>query len=662
MESPEQPGAAEGLLSFQYSSPTTDAKAALAIRKATADTGMDRLRESSASSGAASAGPSRPGKEAFAGLPLTAEQRIVMRAIAKGKSVFFTGAAGCGKSVLLRRIIASLPRSSTAVTAPTGVAACNVGGTTLHAFAGVGRPDAGVRDMVSLIRRSPESVRRWRSTRVLIIDEVSMLDGDALDALEEVARRVRGDNRPFGGILLVLAGDFLQLKPVSKGSSRKPYAFEAKCWSGCIEEQVELTRVFRQTDGAFVRILNDLRWGIVTPEASSTLQSRWGAPVELQPSSKDKGPGPAIKPTLLFTHRADVDSVNARELDGLAGPDVLIRADDDAGTTPAARAALDSACPAPAELRLRIGAQVMLVRNLDVATGLVNGARGVITGFTGSLRYPTAQFASGDPVQLGRETFVVRTATGRVPLRLGFAISIHKSQGTTLDAVCMSLSRVFEAGQAYVALSRARSLGGLSLTDRFDAKCIRACPVAVDFYRAMRLRQGKDIPVPAPLRPNVEVAGQASEAAGQASSHRVDDAAACDAGPIAAASHAGPIAAASDAAPTAAPRTLGGSAACTVCTAAAAATSRGTSSSGASSRGASSRGAAGSPELRRNRRRPASELSPMASCSPHAPPSHGNGGKKKTVRITSESPLRPSNLQHLAGETGAGMPVAQLSF
>jgi len=435
------------------------------------------------------------GSDGVRSLPLTSEQREVMRAIATGTSVFFTGAAGCGKSVLLRRIVGALPPGTTAVTAPTGVAACNVGGTTVHAFAGVGRPDVPAAEMASVVRRRPEALSRWRRTRVLVVDEISMLDGDALDALEELARLVRGDPRPFGGIQLVLTGDFLQLPPVAKGSSRKPYAFEARCWGRCVGAEVELTRVFRQADGAFVRALNAARWGVVTDEAREALSARWGASVRIGAD----GHGPAIRPTLLSTHRADVDAVNARELESLPGADVVLAADDTAPSD-AARRALEAGCPAPARLRLRAGAQVMLVRNLDVAAGLVNGARGVVVSFSGTLRYPRVRFASGAETLMGREAFPVVLPSGvravrkQVPLRLAFAISVHKSQGTSLDAVSMSLSRVFEAGQAYVALSRARSLEGLSLVDKFDPACVRACPIAVGFHADLRVKQGRAVP------------------------------------------------------------------------------------------------------------------------------------------------------------------------
>ncbi|KAA0174538.1 hypothetical protein FNF27_03912 [Cafeteria roenbergensis] len=487
-------------------SPSDGAGAGLGDRPAASTSSGGAASTRGAAADAAPHRASHRSSESFESLPLTSEQRQVLRAIGEGHSVFFTGAAGCGKSVLLRRIIASLPAASTAVTAPTGVAACNVGGTTLHAFSGAGtRPDASASDVAARVRRSPETLARWRRTRVLIVDEVSMLDGAALDMLEEVARRVRSDPRPFGGLQLVLAGDFLQLPPVSKGgAARKPYAFEAACWGKCVSVEVELTRVFRQADRDFVDVLNAIRWGVVTPAARAALDARWGADVVIAGADG----GPAIRPTLLFTHRADVDAVNEKELARLRGDEVVLRGDDTAHS-PGARRALESACPAPASLRLRVGAQVMLVRNLDVGAGLVNGARGVVLGFSGTLRYPQVRFASGTVTVLGKETFSVQPAAGarafrkQVPLRLAFAMSVHKSQGTSLDAVSMSLGRVFEAGQAYVALSRARSLAGLSLLDKFKPECVRACPVALKFYTQLRRSHWQSRCLHAPLVPRL---------------------------------------------------------------------------------------------------------------------------------------------------------------
>jgi ATP-dependent DNA helicase PIF1 len=424
-------------------------------------------------------------------MSFTREQREVIKAIASGKSVFFTGAAGCGKSVLLRRIIGLLPRATTAVTASTGVAACNVGGTTVMAFAGVGNPEGSVEEMVRAVSRNHETVTRWRRTKVLIIDEVSMLDGDTFDRLEAVARRVRGGSEPFGGVQLVMTGDFLQLPPVSKSTTRKPYAFEARSWKAVVQREMELTRVFRQGDHEFAEVLNQLRWGIVSERASEMLRSRWGARVSFSHG---------VQATHLLSHRADVDRLNARELDALPLPECVHEADDSSSGELPPVGALESMFLAPKSLRLRVGAQVMLIKNIDVHAGLVNGARGVITELVGSLQYPRVQFLSGKDLVLGRETFVTKQGNGgtvtrkQFPLRLAFAISVHKSQGMTLDAVELSLSRVFENGQSYVALSRVRSLEGLCLSDRFEPTMIKVCPVASAFHATLRRARGLSVP------------------------------------------------------------------------------------------------------------------------------------------------------------------------
>lgn len=165
-----------------------------------------------------------------------------------GESVFFTGCAGTGKSLVLKHIIAALPESSTFVTAPTGLAASVLGGTTLNTFAGIGRGEGSLESLTRAASRM-DPMLRWRAARVLIVDEVSMLDGRLFDTLEAIARAVRGTSAPFGGIQLVLCGDFFQLPPVAKGRegmAARRFLFEAASWGRCVQRVAVLTRVFRQ--------------------------------------------------------------------------------------------------------------------------------------------------------------------------------------------------------------------------------------------------------------------------------------------------------------------------------------------------------------------------------------------------------------------------------
>jgi ATP-dependent DNA helicase PIF1 len=200
------------------------------------------------------------------------EQKHVMELVVdKGKSVFFTGSAGTGKSVLLREIIRRLQRKygkeidRVAVTASTGLAACNIGGVTIHSFAGIGLGKEDANTLVKKIRRNPKAKTRWLRTKVLIIDEVSMVDGELFDKLESIARMMRKGGGPFGGIQLIVTGDFFQLPPVPDGSKPARFAFDAGQWNTCMDHTIALTHVFRQKDAgeSFITISSHI---LLTPQ------------------------------------------------------------------------------------------------------------------------------------------------------------------------------------------------------------------------------------------------------------------------------------------------------------------------------------------------------------------------------------------------------------
>ncbi|XP_030555743.1 ATP-dependent DNA helicase PIF1 [Drosophila novamexicana] len=411
-------------------------------------------------------------------LRLNEEQMEVLRACIAGKNVFFTGSAGTGKSFLLRKIISALPPEGTVATASTGVAACLIGGTTLHAFAGIGGGDATAQRCLELASR-PVAAQTWRKCKRLIIDEISMVDGQYFEKIEAVARHIRRNERPFGGIQLILCGDFLQLPPVVKGETAvQRFCFQSSAWESCIQCVYELKQVHRQSDPEFVKILNHLRIGHVNESIAARLVS----------TSKQKIEGNGILATQLCSHTNDANSINDSKLEHLSGDKVLFRAEDsDAGMSKQ----LDQQVQAPAQLYLKINAQVMLLKNINIANGLVNGARGVVVRIEKGL--PVVRFKNNQEHVCRLEKWIIKTATGgvltrrQVPLKLAWAFSIHKSQGLTLDCVEMSLSKVFEAGQAYVALSRAKSLQSVRILD-FDAKQVWANPQVLQFYKNFRRR------------------------------------------------------------------------------------------------------------------------------------------------------------------------------
>ncbi|KAE8291110.1 ATP-dependent DNA helicase PIF1 [Larimichthys crocea] len=422
-----------------------------------------------------------PSKKPILSLPtrkLNKEQAAVLSAVLSGKNVFFTGSAGTGKSFLLKRIMGSLPPKSTFATASTGVAACHIGGTTLHNFAGIGSGSAPLEQCIELAQR-PGVLQHWTSCRHLIIDEVSMVEAQFFDKLESLARSVRRSTEPFGGIQLIVCGDFLQLPPVSKGKEKASFCFQARSWRKVIQLNMELTEVRRQTDQSFISLLQAVRVGRVTEEVTAKLMESAYHQIERD----------GILATRLCTHKDNVELTNENKLQQLPGSVRVFEAVD---SDPALVKNIDAHSPVSRLIQLKVGAQVMLTKNLDVARGLVNGARGVVVAFEpGKHGLPRVRFLCGVTEVLKPERWVFKSGGGihlsrqQLPLKLAWAISIHKSQGMTLDCVEISLARVFESGQAYVALSRARSLEGLRVMD-FDPRVVRADPDVLIFYKRLR--------------------------------------------------------------------------------------------------------------------------------------------------------------------------------
>lgn len=287
---------------------------------------------------------------------------------------------------------------------------------------------------------------------------------------------------------MILCGDFFQLPPVVKNENRnifeakkqaiKRFCFQSNAWDSCIQYCFELTEIYRQKDPKFVEMLNSIRIGRVTPEMTARLVSTAGQRIESN----------GILATQLCSHTKDSDFINQSKLANLTSPEKVFEAtDSDIYLTKT----LDSQLPVPHRLVLKIGAQVMLVKNVNLSTGLVNGARGIVSKF--SEGFPVVTFKNKVEYIAKPEKWMIKTPGGgilqrkQVPLKLAWAFSIHKSQGLTLDCLEMSLAKVFEAGQAYVALSRAQSLDTLRILD-FDAKQVFADPLVLQFYRDFRRR------------------------------------------------------------------------------------------------------------------------------------------------------------------------------
>ncbi|KKA29313.1 hypothetical protein TD95_002384 [Thielaviopsis punctulata] len=466
--------------------------------------------------------------KAFAPVFLSPEQKSVLDMVVKGgKSVFFTGPAGTGKSVLMRSIIKELHKKwsrepeKLAVTASTGLAACNIGGVTLHSFSGIGLGKDDADALVKKVRRNPKAKSRWIKTKCLVIDEISMVDGDLFDKLDRVARKIRNVNKPWGGIQLVLTGDFFQLPPVPDAQNRMAkFAFEASTWSTSIDHTIGLTQVFRQKDPQFANMLNEMRLGRISDQ---TVQAFRALSRELKFS---EGP----ETTDLYPTRQEVDNANLTRLRKLSGEIKRFEALDTG--EPSLREKLLANMMCPKYLELKIGAQVMLIKNKD-DSGLFNGLIGKVVSFMtpmeykavecqgkfenaddmvslreiqsflknaqrldDSVQYPVVEFPIMSTGQIMHihvipEEWKVEQPNGEVlatrsqlPLILAWALSIHKAQGQTLERVRVDLRRIFEKGQAYVALSRATSQAGLQVLG-FEKHKVMAHPKVTGFYNQL---------------------------------------------------------------------------------------------------------------------------------------------------------------------------------
>lgn len=470
---------------------------------------------------------------------LNDKQTDVLRLVRQGKNVFFTGSAGTGKTFLLEQIVSELKkkyrnyavfRRKVAITAPTGIAATNIGGQTLNAALGVGIPVVYADFLKNMTTYGGSArIRKWDT---LIIDEASMLSAEFLNEVESAFRTVRSSDLPAGGIQLIFAGDFHQLPPVTRGvnlstgTSRDVflnfgYAFQCPAWRRLDMTCVELIDVYRQSDKEFVGLLNAIRSG--TQEEASVAMATIGRRCS-RPLEWDSG----IKPTQVFSKNSDVDDMNAIELKRLVSEGLAlhsVRATDsvkdlrlDPGTSKVSAPKTSDFfrdCMAGSTVDLCVGAQVMLLKNLKTEDGLVNGSRGVVVRFVpksvisrsamdllsvwqGNV-VPIVRFANGKEITILPAKFSSVMQSGRdkcyecsriqIPLKLAWAITVHKSQGMSLDRVRVSLRSMFAVGQIYVALSRARSLEGLEVTGWQEVSMMRTDASVKDFYERMRSQE-----------------------------------------------------------------------------------------------------------------------------------------------------------------------------
>ena len=414
-------------------------------------------------------------------IELNKEQETAYNFMCSGLNIFITGGGGVGKSALIDYYIRlnKTNKYTIGVTSTTGTSAILINGTTIHSYLGLG---TGKQDTETLCKKINENrflVKRWSKLKTLIIDEISMLSASFFDKLEEIARRIRNNQKPFGGIQLILSGDFCQLSPVDSSE----FCFEAKSWNSCVDKVIYLQKIIRQENLIFKNCLSNIRLGILNEEIKSLLDSRINSELK-----NDFG----IEPTKLFSKNVLVDSTNISQLKKLCQKNKIYNYKMTTDFNPKIKNKYIKLVPALEELQLCKGCQVMLTYNLDLKNHLVNGSRGIVTDFSykDGNYIPRVKFLNGIEIDVDFNVWKIEEdgkvigSITQIPLKLGYAFSIHKAQGCSLDYAILDLSDLFDYGMAYVALSRVRSLDGLSILS-VNWNKIKANPKAIDFYNKL---------------------------------------------------------------------------------------------------------------------------------------------------------------------------------
>jgi ATP-dependent DNA helicase PIF1 len=447
-------------------------------------------------------------------MELSKEQQIAFDKYIQGHNIFITGPGGSGKSALIRLINDHAYKhfKGIYVTAMTGCAAVllNCKAKTLHSWAGIGLGNGTIEQLVTKIKKNKFAKALWKSTDILVVDEVSMLSLKLFNVLNAIGKAVRNNPQPFGGIQLVFSGDFFQLPPVGDKdeSDTQRFCFESDDWNTVFRPhcQIQLIKIFRQTDEIYSTILNQIREGKIRRKSNDLL---------LEYVGRSFAADLVAEPTKLFPTRAKVENINNTKMSALQSDEkeFKIKYLKDLEMTRTERITrcdytdkdiqmelefLASNLICEKEMKLKIGAQVMSIINIQSDRGLnvCNGSQGIITGFCGVSGCPQVKFNNGIEMIMTRNIWqsdkIPGIGVSQVPLILAWALTIHKSQGATLDAAEIDVgSGIFECGQTYVALSRVKSLDGLYLTS-FDASKIRINRKVKEFYDNLTLNQSEN--------------------------------------------------------------------------------------------------------------------------------------------------------------------------
>jgi ATP-dependent exoDNAse (exonuclease V) alpha subunit len=432
-------------------------------------------------------------------------QGLALEIMLSGESVLLTGPAGAGKTFVLNQFIrlSKAQGKHISVTATTGLAATHLGGTTIHSWSGIGVSDYLPQGFAEHLAKGRREI--IEKTDVLIIDEISMLHDYRLDMIDEACRLVRRKDVPFGGIQIIMSGDFFQLPPINRGDSRAGgFVVHSEVWKELDPTICYLEEQHRQDDEQLLDILNALRAGDIRRHHAEQLLAR----VDQQP------PEDTVL-TELHTVNIDVDRINEAKLDELPG-DELFYTQSTTGSDNYVEN-LQRSVLAPATLRLKKGALVMAVKNATDRK-YANGSIGVVTDFEPSTEYPIVEFRNGAVVSMIPDTWELRdgdkkrASISQIPLRLAWAITVHKSQGMTLDAARIDLRKAFVEGMGYVALSRVKNLNNLYLHG-INRTALQVSEDAQTIDGTLRSRAGSDVKKFAQLVEKAEARKNAPEPA-----------------------------------------------------------------------------------------------------------------------------------------------------